>query len=52
MIFGSIGLLAAAITNSNTGLLVGSIACTVVSRELLLITNASPRRGAANGAQT
>jgi hypothetical protein len=59
MIFGSIGLLVAAggllaagIINSNTGLLVGSFACTVVAGVLLLITYASARSGAALGAQT
>jgi hypothetical protein len=59
MIFGSIGLLVAAggllaagITNSNTGLLVGSFACTVVAGVLLLVTYASARSGAALGAQT
>jgi hypothetical protein len=59
MIFGSIGLLVAAggllaagIINSNTGLLVGSFACTAVAGVLLLITYASARSGAALGAQT
>jgi hypothetical protein len=59
MIFGSLGLLVAAggllaagIADSNTGLLIGSFACTAGAGMLLLITYAAARSGAAAGAQT
>lgn len=59
MIFGSLGLLVAAggllaagIADSNTGLLIGSFACTAGAGILLLIAYAAARTGAAAGAQT
>jgi hypothetical protein len=59
MIFGSLGLLLAAgglltagIVNSNVGLLVGSLACTVLAGVLLLIAYASARSTAAPDAAT
>lgn len=59
MIFGSLGLLVAAggllaagIADSNTGLLIGSFACTAGAGILLLIAYAAARGGSAAGAQT
>src|SRR4051794_4112441 len=58
MIFGSLGLLVAAggllaggIADSNTGLLIGSFACTALAGILLLITYAAARGGSIAGAQ-
>jgi hypothetical protein len=57
MIFGSLGLLVAAggllaagIADSNTGLLIGSFACTALAGVLLLIAYAAARGGAPLGA--
>jgi len=57
MIFGSLalllgagGLLAAGIADSNTGLLIGSFACTAGAGILLLVVYAAARGGAALGA--